>query len=117
MNTLTNITYNNLAASSLVCFACSEWAQAQLPPPAPDGDYPGQNTAEGNTALHDLTSGTFNTAIGYQALASDTTGDANTGVGGNALVANTSGTQNTAVGNASLHVNKIGSFNQAKSTA
>ncbi len=94
-------------------FAVSPPVKSQLPPPAPDGGYPGQNTAEGQTALHDLTSGTFNTAIGYQALANNTTGDANTGVGGNALIDNRSGTQNTAVGNAAMGVNETGSFNTA----
>jgi Chaperone of endosialidase len=102
-----------LTVIALGCFAVSPTAKSQLPPPAPDGGYPGQNTAEGQTALLALTSGTFNTAIGYQALASNTTGDANTAVGGNALVANTSGTQNTSVGNASLHGNLTGSFNTA----
>jgi len=32
--------------------------------PAPDGGYPGGNTAEGQNALFSLTSGTYNTAVG-----------------------------------------------------
>ena len=46
--------------------------------PAPDGGYPGGNTAEGDNALFSLTTGTSNTAIGFAALGSDTTGDFNT---------------------------------------
>ena len=36
--------------------------------PPPDGGYPGGNTAEGQSALLSLTSGTFNTAIGFLSL-------------------------------------------------
>ena len=35
----------------LVCFGLSPTATALLPPPAPDGSYPGGNTAEGENAL------------------------------------------------------------------
>lgn len=37
---------------------------AQAVSPAPDGGYPGGNTAEGQNALFSLTSGTYNTAVG-----------------------------------------------------
>jgi hypothetical protein len=47
-------------------------AQALNPPPV--GGYPGQNTATGDYALFNLTTGTRNTAIGFWALNSDTTG-------------------------------------------
>jgi hypothetical protein len=36
--------------------------------PAPDGGYPNQNTAEGEDALFNLTTGIDNTAIGFHAL-------------------------------------------------
>jgi len=41
------------------CFALSPTAQAVSP--APDGGYPGGNTAEGQNALFSLTTGTYNT--------------------------------------------------------
>ena len=58
-------------AFTLVCFAFSPSAQAVVPPP--DGGYPGGNTAEGQTALLSLTTGSYNTAVGYLSLRSDTT--------------------------------------------
>jgi trimeric autotransporter adhesin len=64
----TNITYSILAALALSSFAFLEWARGVLPPPAPDGGYLNENTAEGQSALHDLTTGEFNTAVGFQAL-------------------------------------------------
>ena len=36
--------------------------------PAPDGGYPGGNTAEGQNALLSLTTGGVNTAIGFVSL-------------------------------------------------
>jgi hypothetical protein len=57
--------------------------------PAPDGAYPGGNTAEGQNALFSLTSGTFNTAIGLFSLRSNTTGSLNTATGAGALLSNT----------------------------
>src|SRR5512133_3833374 len=70
-------------------------AQAQLPP-APDGGYPSDNTAEGDGALFSLTSGANNTAIGSGALFSNTTGNSNTASGNLALTSNTTGAANTA---------------------
>src|SRR6266550_3844166 len=66
-----------------VCFALSPRAQAVVP--APDGGYPGQNTAEGTQALFSLTTGIFNTADGFHALFSNTTGIINTATGNQAL--------------------------------
>jgi hypothetical protein len=93
------------------CFALFPTAQAVVP--APDGGYPGGNTAEGDNALFSLTTGTSNTAIGLAALGSNTTGDFNTAEGSGALLFNTTGSQNTATGvNALIH-NTTGSFNTA----
>ena len=50
---------------ALICLLAP---MAQAVTPAPDGGYPGQNTAEGDNALLNLTSGIFNTAVGFQAL-------------------------------------------------
>jgi hypothetical protein len=96
---------------ALACFALSPGAQAVSPPP--DGGYPGGNTAEGNNALLNLTTGTFNTAVGLFSLALNTQGDSNTGVGASALRNNTSGDQNTAVGADALNRNGIGFSNTA----
>jgi uncharacterized coiled-coil protein SlyX len=88
-------------------------AQALLPPPAPDGGYPGENTAEGEGALFNLTSGTNNTAIGFNALIMDNVGHDNTATGHKALSNNTSGISNTADGVSALSSNTIGEDNTA----
>jgi trimeric autotransporter adhesin len=80
--------------------------------PAPDGGYPGGNTAEGQTALFNLTTGGYNTAIGYLSLSSDTTNSFNTAVGAGTLLANTED-QNTAIGAGALLSNTIGASNTA----
>jgi len=83
---------------TLASFALSPASLAQLPSPAPDGGYPNNNTAEGDSSLFSLTTGTDNTANGYQALFSLTTGVGNTAMGFDALHSNTIGFANTAVG-------------------
>ncbi len=92
------------------CFALSPIAQAVVP--APDGGYPGGNTAEGQNALLNLTGGTFNTAVGFFSLRSNTDGQFNTGVGAGALLAN-AGTSNTATGAGALLSNAAGFGNTA----
>jgi hypothetical protein len=76
-------------------FALPQGTQAVSPPP--DGGYPGANTAEGQDALLNLTTGGWNTAIGWLSLRANTTGQFNTGVGAATLYANT-GDQSTATG-------------------
>ena len=87
---------NTLALPS---FALSPIAQAVVP--APDGGYPGQNTAEGQTALLHLAGGTYNTALGWASLGFNVTGNFNTGVGAATLLNNTAD-QNTATGAGAL---------------
>jgi len=87
--------------------------KAQAVSPPPDGGYPGNNTAEGDAALLNLTSGVWNTALGRQALNHDTTGGVNTATGFQALFNNTTGGQNTAYGAQALFGNGIGSLNTA----
>src|SRR6266540_1301036 len=94
----------------LTCFAISPMAQAVVP--APDGGYPGGNTAEGQAALLSLTTGAFNTAVGWLSLRSNTEGDFNTGVGAGALFFNT-GNENTATGVGALLSNTTGTGNTA----
>jgi hypothetical protein len=81
--------------------------------PPPDGGYPGNNTAEGTSALFSLTTGIANTALGSQALYYNTTGDYNTAEGFRALFSNTSGAQNTAYGSSALTRNTTGFGNTA----
>ena len=100
-----------LIAFMLSCFGLSPKILAVVP--APDGGYPGNNTAEGTNALFSLTSGIDNTALGFEALFLNTTGDFNTADGFGALFSNTSGTQNTATGVNALISNTTGSFNTA----
>jgi hypothetical protein len=100
-----------LIALALAGFALSPMTRAQLPPPAPDGGYPNQNTAEGDHALFSLTTGMDNTAIGSFALSSNTTGGANTATGFDALASNTTGSNNTGNGFRALFSNTSGGSN------
>ena len=99
-----------LSTFALVCFALVQNTQAVVP--APDGGYPGRNTAEGQNALFSLTTGTSNTANGYEALKANTTGINNTAIGAQALVNNT-GHDNTANGYQALFKNTTGNWNIA----
>jgi len=83
-------------------------ARATLPPPVPDGGYPGDNTAEGDYALTALTTGTFNVAIGFNALTNNGTGGENTACGAGALNNNISGDLNSALGGFALAANTTG---------
>src|SRR5947207_13439141 len=95
----------------LVCFVIASPVQAVVP--APDGGYPGFNTAEGQNALFSLTSGVWNTALGFQALNHDTAGAENTATGARALFSNTTGFRNTANGAYALYANTAGINNSA----
>jgi hypothetical protein len=100
----------------LACFALPQRVHAVSP--APDGGYPGGNTAEGQNALLSLTTGGFNTAVGLLSLRSDTIGSFNTAIGAGALLADTggnnnAGSQNTATGAGALLSNTMGLQNTA----
>jgi hypothetical protein len=94
----------------IVCIGLLPKAHAVSP--APDGGYPGGNTAEGQTALLSLTTGGFNTGVGYLSLRSDVTGQLNTAIGAGTLLANTAD-QNTATGALALLSNTTGTQNTA----
>jgi hypothetical protein len=98
----------------LACFSLSQSAQGVVP--APDGGYPGLNTAEGQNAFKNLTTGSGNTAVGWFSLKSLATGSFNTGVGAGTLVLNT-GDNNTATGAAALLSNTVGQYNTANGAA
>ena len=104
-----------LAALALAYPALSPITQAVTPPPV--GGYPGQNTATGDYALFNLTTGTRNTAIGFWALNTNTTGGKNTAIGFQTLVDNSTGTNNIALGYAAgifttgdnnIHIGNVG---------
>src|SRR5207248_451215 len=100
--------------------------------PAPDGGYPGYNTAIGFQSLYSVTTAYGNVATGWQALYSNKVGahnsatgaealytntaDFNTATGSRSLYTNSTGTSNTASGYATLYNNTIGSYNTALGT-
>jgi len=116
-----------LVALALGALALLPGARAVSPPP--DGGYAGGNTAEGQDALLNLTSGTFNTAVGLLSLSGLKEGkfntglgagtlffnvaDENTATGAGALLSNTTGNLNTANGAFALFLNTEGTFNTA----
>jgi trimeric autotransporter adhesin len=87
----------------LALFARSSPLQALTP--APDGGYPGNNTAEGLNALFSLTTGINNTAVGANALLRTTDGSYNAAFGSRALENNIHGAFNMAVGTQALFNN------------
>jgi Chaperone of endosialidase len=101
----------------IVCIGLLPNAQGVVP--APDGGYPGFNTAEGQNALFNLTTGSANTAVGWFSLFSNTDGSNNTAVGAGTLLFNVgnpptgAGISNTAIGTAALLFNTTGGFNTA----
>jgi Chaperone of endosialidase len=107
MKTVPTILY---AVFALACLAVAVSAQAITP--APDGGYPGGNTAEGQNALLSLATGGYNTGVGFFSLRSDITGNFNTAIGAGTLLLNT-GDSNTAVGATALLSNTIGQENTA----
>src|SRR5207253_11427224 len=99
----------------LITFALGSFAlepRAEAVMPAPDGGYPGGNTAEGTSALLSLNAGVYNTAVGLFSLRTNTTGSFNTGIGAGTLFANT-GDQNTATGLGALFSNNTAAGNTA----
>jgi hypothetical protein len=109
----TTIFTNLLKRSFLIpLFACSLLVSAKAVTPPPDGGYPGGNTAEGESALLNLNTGTYNTAIGFFSLESNDIGDLNTAVGAGALATNTAD-NNTATGAGALLNNNTGTANTA----
>src|SRR6266480_4599863 len=100
----------------LTCFGVASAPTAFGVVPAPDGGYPGGNTAEGDNALLSLTTDASNTAIGLDPLFSNTTGSNNTANGAATLQNNTTGSFNTANGIVALFSNTTGSNNTADST-
>jgi len=82
------------------------------PPDTVSSDTAG-NTAMGQAALQQNTSGGTNTASGYAVLSANTIGANNTASGAFALISNTTGSGNSAVGAAALYSNISASANSA----
>jgi hypothetical protein len=82
-------------------------SEAPAVSPPPDGGYPGGNTAEGQNALLNLATGTYNTAVGFFSLGSNIGGTFNTATGAGALLVNTAD-NNTATGAGALLSNTTG---------
>ncbi len=95
--------------SALSAVFLPSFAFAVTPPP--DGGYPNRNTAEGEDALFNLTTGAVNTAVGFHALYFTTTGNGNAATGNGALQNNTTGSANTADGAGALLGNTTGFSN------
>jgi len=105
-------TITQLILSFIILYLAGVAATIQAVVPPPDGGYPGHNTAEGQDALFNLTSGGFNTAVGWVSLHSATTGNFNTAVGAGTLFRN-NGDENTAIGTGALLSNTAGLRNTA----
>jgi hypothetical protein len=108
-----NIVFTTLLLA-LACFGLSS-PKAFGVVPAPDGGYPGGNTAEGQNALLSLTTGLYNTGIGIFSVLSLTDGNFCTGIGAGTLLANTAD-ENTATGAGALFSNTTGEENTANGT-
>jgi hypothetical protein len=98
---------NTIIAAILSALTCFALVPAQAVSPAPDGGYPGFNTAEGDQALFLLFGGFANTGLGWRSLFSAVGASNNTGVGAGTLVLNTADS-NTAVGTAASLLNTTG---------
>jgi len=95
-----------LIVSVLGCFGLSPTVQAgqpftEDPDSSSNGGVIGNNTLEGDFALHLLTTGKNNTAFGRDAIQFNSTGNDNTAMGAFALDHN-NGDRNTATGSSAL---------------
>jgi Chaperone of endosialidase len=100
--------------SALVCFGLCQQVQSATDTPDP-GPLTSSNTADGQSALGNLTTGLYNSAFGFLSLLSNADANFNTGVGAGVLLVNTA-SENTGVGAGALFSNVDGSDNNAVGT-
>jgi hypothetical protein len=113
MNPLIPLKNGNPVLLPVIVLACLVLLPTgQAVTPAPDGGYPGANTAEGADAMFSLTTGIANTAVGQNALHDNTTGGWNVAIGSSALASNTTGSFNMAIGTDAL-TNSTANYNLA----
>jgi hypothetical protein len=98
-----------ILAIALCWFALSPTLEAGCP--NPPGGCVGQNTAVGDNALFNNTTGVWNVGVGFQALFNNTDGNQNTGIDYQALFSNVSGDHSTGIGGQALQDNTTGSDN------
>jgi len=96
-------------AVTLCAFALSPALKAGCP--NPPGVCFGQNTAVGEDALFNVTTGVWNVGVGVDALFNTADGNQNTAVGYQTLFTNISGDHSTGIGSQALFNNTIGSDN------
>jgi hypothetical protein len=89
---------------ALACFALSPTARATCQ----EGCLTNENTALGDDALINTTSGYNNTGVGFDALSANTIGHDNAAVGWGALSNNTTGQGNVAMGAYALNDSNAG---------
>ena len=98
-----------ILAVALCWLALSPALQAGCP--NPPGVCFGQNTAVGENALFDATTGVWNVGVGVAALFHTTDGNQNTGIGYQTLFNNISGDHSTGIGSQALFNNSSGNDN------
>jgi hypothetical protein len=98
-----------IVAVALCWYALSPALNAGCP--NPPGVCFGQNTAVGQDALFNVTTGVWNVGIGVQALFNDTIGNQNTAIGYQTLFTNVDGDHSTGIGSQALFNNTTGSDN------
>jgi len=94
---------------ALCWFALSPTLEAGCP--NPPGICFNQNTAVGEDALFNVTTGVWNVGVGFRALFNTTDGNQNTGIGYQALFNNVSGDHSVAIGGLALANNTTGNDN------
>jgi hypothetical protein len=109
--------YNRIGLTFALAFVLNQggsWAgppQPNIAPSSPTAIIETSNTAIGQGALANNTTGNYNTASGLNTLYKNLGGWENTASGSQAMQENTDGSYNTATGQAALFENTLGNYN------